>query len=137
MKEAYLEHANITVSNPDATASILCKLFDWQIRWSGEAMDNGYTVHVGGANSYLAIYTNDQVSTNASNDFKTIKNLNHIGIVVDDLALTESRVLAAGYKPHNHRHYKNQDSNSGPSSNFYFHIIDDLEVEVIHYESTA
>jgi hypothetical protein len=135
MKEAYLEHANITVSNPDATASILCKLFNWQVRWSGEAMDNGYTVHVGGAESYLAIYTNDQVSASTRNDVRTLKNLNHLGIMVDDLALIEARVLAAGYKPHNHRHYQNEDSNSKPSSNFYFHIIDDLEIEVIHYNN--
>jgi hypothetical protein len=133
MKEATLEHANITASNPDATATLLCKLFDWQVRWSGEAMDNGYTVHVGGANSYLAIYTNDQVKASTTNDFATIKNLNHLGIMVDDLASTEAKVLAAGYKPHNHRDYQNQDSNSEPSSNFYFHIIDDLEIEVIHY----
>ncbi|MBL4673727.1 MAG: hypothetical protein JKX81_15825 [Arenicella sp.] len=135
MKEAYLEHANITVSNPDATASILCNIFAWKVRWSGEAMDNGYTVHVGGTDSYLAIYTNDQVSASASNDFKTIKNLNHLGIIVDDLALIEARVLAADCKPHNHRHYQNKDSSSKPSSNFYFHIIDDLEKEVIHYDN--
>jgi hypothetical protein len=133
MKEAYLEHANITVSNPDATASILCNIFGWQIRWSGEAMDNGYTVHVGGTDSYLAIYTNDQVSASANNDGRTIKNLNHLGIIVDDLAAIETRVIVAGYKPHNHRHYQNEGSNSKPSSNFYFHIIDELEIEVIHY----
>jgi len=61
MQEAHLEHANLTASNPDAMAAILCDIFDWQIRWSGEAMDNGYTVHVGGDNSYIAIYTNDRV----------------------------------------------------------------------------
>ncbi|MFT6407624.1 MAG: hypothetical protein ACJAQ6_001037 [Arenicella sp.] len=133
MKEAYLEHANISVSNPDATAAILCKIFGWQIRWSGEAMDNGYTVHVGGNNSYLAIYTNDRVKTSVNNDFETLKNLNHLGIIVGDLASIEEKVLAAGYKPHNHRHYQNHDSSSKPSSNFYFHTLDNLEVEVIHY----
>jgi hypothetical protein len=133
MKEAILEHVNITVSDPDATAKILCNIFDWRVRWSGEAMDNGYTVHVGGVNSYLAIYTNDQVQTSTSTDFNIIKNLNHLGIMVDDLAYIEAKVLAAGYKPHNHRHYPNHDSNSKSSSNFYFHIVDDLEIEVIHY----
>jgi hypothetical protein len=131
MKEAILEHVNITVSDPDATAKILCNIFDWRVRWSGEAMDNGYTVHVGGVNSYLAIYTNGQVQTSTSTDFNIIKNLNHLGIMVDDLASIEAKVLAAGYKPHNHRHYQNHDSKS--SSNFYFHIVDDLEIEVIHY----
>ena len=38
---ANLEHVNLTVSNPQATAAMLCKLFDWEIRWEGEAMDSG------------------------------------------------------------------------------------------------
>jgi len=101
MKEAHLEHANLTVSNPDALAAILCKIFDWTIRWSGDAMDNGYTVHVGGENSYLAIYTNDQTRNSKNNDFNAIRNLNHLGIVVSDLNKIETRVLATGHKPHN------------------------------------
>lgn len=126
MKQAYLEHANITVSNPDATAAILCELFDWKIRWAGDSMDNGYTVHVGGENSYLAIYTNGQTRVSKNSDFKTIMNLNHLGIVVDDLAASEARVVAAGLKPHNHRHYQ-------PGASFYFHTLDELEIEVISY----
>jgi hypothetical protein len=133
MKEAYLEHANLTVSNPNAMAAILCTIFNWQVRWSGEAMDNGYTVHVGGKDSYLAIYTNDRVKTSDDNDFETIKTLNHLGIIVNDLASTEEKVVAAGYKPHNHRHHQNHGSNSTPSSNFYFHTLDNLEIEVICY----
>jgi len=126
MKEAHLEHANLTVSNPDALAAILCKIFDWTIRWSGDAMDNGYTVHVGGENSYLAIYTNDQTRNSKNNDFNAIRNLNHLGIVVSDLNKIETKVLATGHKPHNHRHYD-------PGSSFYFHTLDELEIEVISY----
>jgi len=133
MQEAHLEHANLTASNPDAMAAILCDIFDWQIRWSGEAMDNGYTVHVGGDNSYIAIYTNDRVRASNGSDGNSLKNLNHLGVVVSDLKSTEERVSAAGLKPHSHRHYDNQDSRFGPSSNFYFHMLDDLEIEVISY----
>lgn len=126
MKEAHLEHVNITVSNPDATAAILCQIFGWTIRWSGDAMDNGYTVHVGSENSYIAIYSNDQTQTAIANDYKTIKNLNHLGIVVDNLSDTEAKVLAAGCKPHSHRQYS-------PGASFYFHTLDDLEIEVVSY----
>lgn len=56
MSEAYLEHANLTVRNPDATAKLLVELFDWRIRWQGEAIHGGHTVHVGGEASYLALY---------------------------------------------------------------------------------
>jgi predicted enzyme related to lactoylglutathione lyase len=126
MNEAHLEHANITVSSPDATAAILCNIFDWKVRWSGDAMDNGYTVHVGGENSYLAIYTNDKTHGSTTNDYQTTKNLNHLGIVVDDLSSTEAKVLASGHTPHNH-------SNHSPGSSFYFHTLDDLEIEVVSY----
>ncbi len=126
-KEAHLEHANITVSDPDALATILCKIFAWKVRWSGEALDNGYTVHVGGKYSYLAIYTNDETHKSSENSFKTIKNLNHIGVVVEDLNAVEQKVIAAGYHPHNHRQYQ-------PGSGFYFHTLDDLEIEVVSYD---
>ena len=59
MTTAYLEHANITVENPDELASLLCTLFGWKVRWSGGAKNDGYTVHVG-------------------NDYKTLANINHI-----------------------------------------------------------
>lgn len=126
MNNANLEHANITVSNPDATAATLCEIFDWKIRWSGDAMDNGYTVHVGAEHSYLALYTNPKTREPTANNSETIKNLNHLGVVVDDLARIEARVSAAGYTPHNHRSYN-------PGSSFYFHTLDDLEIEVISY----
>ncbi len=51
-----LEHVNITVPDPDDSAAQLCTLFGWHIRWSGEAKDQGYTVHVGDEGSYLALY---------------------------------------------------------------------------------
>ena len=57
MSQAYLEHANISVSNPDLSAQRLCDLFDWKVRWSGPSMDEGYTVHVGGENSYVAFFS--------------------------------------------------------------------------------
>ena len=32
MSQAMLEHVNVTVSNPEQTAAMLCELFDWHIR---------------------------------------------------------------------------------------------------------
>ncbi|MFT6301912.1 MAG: hypothetical protein ACJAY2_001096, partial [Pseudomonadales bacterium] len=56
MTEAYLEHTNLTVNDPDETARLLVEIFGWRIRWSGEAIYDGYSVHVGGEQSYLALY---------------------------------------------------------------------------------
>ena len=43
MQAAYLEHANLTVKDPDAAAALLQRLFNWNIRWSGPSLDHGYT----------------------------------------------------------------------------------------------
>ena len=127
MKEAYLEHTNLTVSDPDALAAILCNIFGWKIRWSGESMNNGYTVHVGNRDSYLAIYSNGRVHNAAPNDLNAVKNLNHLGIVVDDIKEVEAKVVATNHTPGNHSQY-----NPGGVS-FYFHTLDNLEIEVISY----
>ena len=44
--EAVIEHVNLSASDPDKLAEQLCQLFNWQVRWSGASMDDGYTVHV-------------------------------------------------------------------------------------------
>jgi hypothetical protein len=53
---ARLEHLNFTVADPMGFAELLCRLFDWKIRWQGSAIHSGHTVHVGGEDSYMAIY---------------------------------------------------------------------------------
>lgn len=51
MAKANLEHVNITVQDPLATAELLVKLFDWRVRWQGDAIHGGFTVHVGAEDS--------------------------------------------------------------------------------------
>lgn len=126
MSEAYLEHANLTVRNPDATAKLLVELFDWRIRWQGEAIHGGHTVHVGGEASYLALYTHSSESKKPVDSFKHMLGLNHLGIVVDDLDSAEKRILAAGFKTRSHGDYE-------PRRRFYFEDGDGLEFEVIAY----
>ena len=48
MPVAKLEHANITVTDPDATAAWMKHVFGWHIRWQGASKDNGRSIHVGG-----------------------------------------------------------------------------------------
>ncbi|GHA06327.1 hypothetical protein GCM10008090_15010 [Arenicella chitinivorans] len=120
-----LEHTNLTVTDPDTLAERLCQLFDWQVRWSGPALDDGYTVHVGGPESYLALYRPPNHKTSDLNHL-VIGNLNHIGIEVDDLAKTEQRMLDAGLKPFKHADYD-------PGKRFYVMVDDNLELECISY----
>jgi len=126
MSEAKLEHINVTVSDPLATAALLVYLFDWQIRWQGDAIQGGFSVHVGGDASYLALYSRSSNNKRSSDPHNQLLGLNHLGIVVDDLNAVEKKVFAAGLKTHSHADYE-------PGQRFYFEDNDGLEIEVISY----
>ena len=126
MAEGVLEHANYSVSDPQKTADMLCGLFGWRIRWSGDAIMGGHTIHVGGADSYLAVYAQKGMRAAAANDYKTVGAMNHVGVVVGDLDAVEARVVAAGFEPINHADYE-------PGRRFYFHDHDGIEYEVVSY----
>lgn len=121
-----LEHVNFTVSDPKATADILCDLFGWHIRWQGEAISGGMSVHVGDDDSYLALYAPPTAVNEAPDNYTTIGGLNHVGVVVDDIDAVEKKVAAAGYHPHNHGDYE-------PGRRFYFDGPDGIEYEVVSY----
>ena len=94
MTTARLEHVNFTVPDPKKTAGWLCELFGWKIRWEGGSIHNGFTVHVGGEDSYFAIYTgpNHDPKAGVDTSYNQIGGLNHVGIVVDDLDQIEAKV---------------------------------------------
>ncbi|MCT8160594.1 VOC family protein [Pseudoruegeria sp. SHC-113] len=122
-----LEHLNVTVSDPRAAADTLCALFDWQIRWEGESIYGGRSVHVGDGESYLALYSPQTALAAAEDSYHSHRGLNHIGIIVADLDATEARVKAAGYTPHNHADYE-------PGRRFYFKGPDGIEFEAVQYD---
>jgi len=142
MQSALLEHANITVTNPDAIADALCQLFNWHIRWRGPAKDDGYTVHVGSDTAYLALYKPKQLGSNQDNtsetlngvrvespfDHTTVAHVNHLGIVVENLDEVEKKVFALGFDTYNHGDYE-------PGRRFYFMLGEGLETEVVSYTS--
>jgi catechol 2,3-dioxygenase-like lactoylglutathione lyase family enzyme len=129
MAKAMLEHVNVTVSDPRRTAGRLCSLFDWRIRWKGDAIHGGYTVHVGSDDSYVALYSRAEPAKAEIDSYSTRGGLNHIGIVVDDLDDAEARILEAGYETHSHADYE-------PGRRFYFHDDDGIEFEVVSYRRT-
>lgn len=123
MAAARLEHANITVSDPDRSARFLAKLCGWHERWRGPAINDGWTIHLGSDTDYLALYT-----TGKAQDTRFAKGvpLNHIGLEVDDLDAAEAVVKAAGLVPFNHADYE-------PGRRFYFFDWDGIEFEVVSY----
>lgn len=128
MTTTQLEHLNLTVGDPKATAAWIERVFGWKIRWEGSAMETGYTVHVGSDDSYVALFApGDGASESQSSSYMTKGGLNHWSVVVDDLDATEERVKAEGFNPVNHADYV-------PGRRFYFRDNDGIEIEVVQYD---
>lgn len=120
-----LEHINVTVRDANKTAEILGQIFDWKVRWAGSAKDNGIAVHLGTDNTYIALYSHDDKHV-ADTSSKTLTQLNHIGVQVDNLEAIEKKVKALGFTAYNHGDYE-------PGKRFYFNLDDGLEIEAVSY----
>ena len=125
MTAPFIEHVNITVSDPDRSAALFAALFGWRVRWEGPSLNNGRTVHVGDDRFYLALYTLHGAGTDPDT-FRKGQPLNHVGIVVDDLDAMEAKVIAAGLTPFSHGDYE-------PGRRFYFLDHDGTEFELVSY----
>jgi catechol 2,3-dioxygenase-like lactoylglutathione lyase family enzyme len=122
MPKGHLEHANLTVSDPERSAALLRELCGWHERWQGPAQSGGRTIHVGDENAYVALYTDGL----RRDRYRKGQPLNHIGLVVDDLDTAEAVVIAAGLEPFNHDGYE-------PGRRFYFLDWDGIEFELVSY----
>jgi lactoylglutathione lyase len=122
MPSGFLEHANITVSDPERSSALLQDLCGWHERWRGPSQLGGWTIHVGNERDYLAVYTNE----GRGGPYAKGQPLNHIGLVVDDLDAAEAIVVAAGLVPFSHGDYE-------PGRRFYFFDWDGIEFEVVSY----
>ena len=125
MQPAFIEHVNLTVSDPERAAGLLHDLFGWHVRWQGTARDNGRVIHVGDDRVYLAVYAPPGEAKGGLGWPKGTP-LNHVGIQVDDLDEIERRVVAAGLTPFSHGDYE-------PGRRFYFLDWDGIEFEIISY----
>lgn len=125
MPKGYLEHANLTVSDPDRSAALLIDLCGWHERWSGPAKSGGRTIHVGNDRDYIAFYKSPKEAP--PEPWPLGRPLNHVAVVVDDLDGAEEVILRAGLKPFGHDDYD-------PGRRFYFLDWDGIEFEVVSYE---
>ena len=123
---ARLEHVNVTVTDPAATAAMLSDLFGWRIRWQGAAKLGGHTIHVGEDDTYLAVYTPPDGTAKSPESYHSHGGLNHVGVVVDDLDAVEAKAKARGLSTHSHADYE-------PGRRFYFHDAVGIEWEVVSY----
>ena len=123
MPPSRLEHINITVSDIERSAALLERLMGWHIRWRGPSQLGGKTIHVGGEDDYIAVYTRG--APLAARHAKGAP-LNHVGLVVEDLDAAETIVKDAGLEPFNHADY-------APGRRFYFLDWDGIEFEMVSY----
>ncbi len=123
MASGWLEHVNLTVSDPDRSSILLQDLCGWHERWRGPSQLGGRTIHVGSARDYIALYTHDR----AAGPYPKGAPLNHVALVVEDLGEAERTVLAAGLEPFNHGDYE-------PGRRFYFFDWDGIEFEMVSYD---
>ncbi len=126
MPKGQIEHVNITVSDPERSATLFAELLGWEERWSGPAQNGGRTIHIGEEDTYLAIYTNGK----AIERYQKGAPLNHVGLTVDDLEGAEKVVLAHNLAPFGHEDYD-------PGRRFYFFDWDGIEFEVVSYAEKA
>ena len=124
---ATLEHTNFTVRDPKASAAWMQEVFDWKTRWEGPAIAGGFTVHVGGPHTYLALYASENPKPAGESSYDIVGGMNHVGVLVEDLDATEAKVKKAGFEPHNHADYE-------PGQRFYFHDDNGIEFEVVQYD---
>ncbi|MGB3469558.1 MAG: VOC family protein [Erythrobacter sp.] len=125
MPKGQIEHANISVTNPERSAALLRSLLGWEERWRGESKLGGNTIHMGDpalGDTYIALYTSEKVA----GEYSKGQPLNHLGLTVDDLEAAERAVTAAGLEPFGHDDYD-------PGRRFYFFDWDGIEFEVVSY----
>lgn len=71
MSEVRLEHANVTVSDLERTAKMLGDVFGWAVRWEGASKTQGHSLHVCGANCYIALYKKPVASASTEDSYVT------------------------------------------------------------------
>lgn len=96
-----LEHANLSVTDIDATTRFLSAAFPgFTIRGEGHDSAGRPWRHVGDANCYLALQAVPEATRRRPYGNDT--GLNHLGWEVTDLEALERRLRTAGFEPNMH-----------------------------------
>jgi catechol 2,3-dioxygenase-like lactoylglutathione lyase family enzyme len=125
MQAAFIEHVNLTVSDPERSSRLFQQLFGWRVRWEGPARDGGRVIHVGDDRVYLAVYAPPGEAKDGLG-YEKGAPLNHVAIQVEELEPVERGVAAAGLVPFGHGDYE-------PGRRFYFFDWDGIEFEIVSY----
>ncbi len=124
MPQGYLEHANLTVSNPERSAALLQRLCGWHERWRGPSAQSGWSLHVGTNDCYLALYSRGESAPLPATP-RGSRSIISASLSMT-LAAADALVREAGLEPYGHETYD-------PGSRFYFFDWDGIEFEVVSY----
>ncbi len=124
-KFVFIEHVNLSVSNLQRSIDFYCKLFDFRVRWRGEADVEAQEAHVGNDEMYIALFETQRPG-NAEVDYQRV-GLNHFGVVVADLKRYRDKLHQLGIAPHYEPEY-------APGRRFYFYDPDTVEAELVQYD---
>ena len=119
-----IEHANITVTNVNASVAFYQKLFGAHIRWQGTTSAGKRAAHVGVDDTYLSLFEADAEGC-APAGYGTV-GFNHLGFQVDSLDEFRARLGNLGVEPTEVEEYE-------PGRRLYFFDPDGNEVELVEY----
>ncbi len=95
-QKIYLEHANITVNDPQEAIKFFQTAFPhFKIRGGGNGMREW--IHLGDDNTYIAINQAKQRDLKADKNYDKI-GINHLGFVVQNVEEIANNLLSNGYK---------------------------------------
>ena len=120
-----IEHANITVSNVNASVAFYQKLFGARIRWEGTNSSGNRAAHVGVDDTYLSLFEAEQAGR-APRGYGSV-GVNHLAFEVDDLAVFRRRLNERGIEIHLEADYE-------PGERIYFMDPDGVEIELVSYK---
>lgn len=123
--QAYVEHANVTVSNiDDAIQFIQTAIPEFKVRHRGETQYRW--CHIGTDNSYIALQ--EMVAREQTDRAPYLDvGINHIGLVVNDVDQVKQRLLSGGYQ-------QNDIGEENPyRKRIYFYDRSGVEWEFIQY----
>ena len=119
-----IEHANITVSNVNASIAFYQKLFGGKVRWQGTNGNGNRAAHVGVADTYLALFEADSAGK-APAGYQTV-GFNHLGFEVEDLDAYRRQLGVMGVEIKGEEDYE-------PGRRLYFYDPDGVEIELVEY----
>jgi catechol 2,3-dioxygenase-like lactoylglutathione lyase family enzyme len=125
-----LEHANLLVRDVDGMIRFLQTAFpDFEIRSEGKNYSGMRWVHIGTADTYLALNQAQHEPAEPWVPYGGKPGLNHLGYEVADADALRERLRAAGYQdstvPNDHPHRKR----------VYFHDAEGNDWEFVQYSS--